>query len=165
MLTLAELLPRELRTEITMADIFLSFGCNRSRSLRQDVSISIWAHTLVLAGNGSLYVYAIYPLFQFYLQLNNIFLDFCSFGYNAEGQLGTGDTTNQPTPVRVNLGIPIASVEAGWTASYILAKNGSVFSWGKNTCAAVFAWHQSHILILSTFSVMGSLDIPLMLVL
>jgi alpha-tubulin suppressor-like RCC1 family protein len=55
------------------------------------------------------------------------------WGYNANGQLGNGSTTNSPSPVKVtNLSNAIA-IAAGWYHTCALIATGSVECWGDDT--------------------------------
>jgi hypothetical protein len=68
-------------------------------------------HSLVLLENGDVY----------------------SFGKNAFGQLGLGDTTDRLTPTRITaLPGPAAAVEAGNLYSLVLLENGDVYAFGDN---------------------------------
>ncbi|TSK17915.1 RCC1 and BTB domain-containing protein 1 [Bagarius yarrelli] len=58
-----------------------------------------------------------------------------SWGYNNCGQVGSGSTSNQPTPRRVSgclLNKVVVSVACGQTATMAVTDNGEVFSWGYN---------------------------------
>jgi len=56
-----------------------------------------------------------------------------AFGYNSNGQLGDGSTTNWLTPVRVNLGGNKAqAIAAGYYHSLILLDDGTVMAFGYN---------------------------------
>jgi alpha-tubulin suppressor-like RCC1 family protein len=59
------------------------------------------------------------------------------WGYNAAGQLGDGDTTDSPVPVRVNLPSPVSQVFQGGSGpnngqSIAVLENGTVWTWGDN---------------------------------
>jgi alpha-tubulin suppressor-like RCC1 family protein len=69
-----------------------------------------------------------------------------AWGRNSNGQLGTGDTTGQLTPVRVrkgnyagstylgdNAANGITAIRAGGNASIVILADGTVMSWGGNT--------------------------------
>ena len=57
-----------------------------------------------------------------------------SWGNNAYGQLGTGNTTANNEPVAVHdILHPIESIKCGQYSSYLLTKNGEVYSFGRNT--------------------------------
>jgi len=57
-----------------------------------------------------------------------------AFGYNANGQLGDGSTTNRLTPVRVNHGGNKAqAIAAGGLHSLILLDDGTVMAFGCNS--------------------------------
>jgi alpha-tubulin suppressor-like RCC1 family protein len=53
------------------------------------------------------------------------------WGYNADGELGNGTTTNSSTPVAVSLGKPFA-ISAGLYHTCALALYGTIFCWGYN---------------------------------
>jgi len=58
-------------------------------------------------------------------------------GYNGQGQLGDGTTTNTASPVTpINLGsatpIDIADLGGGISAVQVLMDNGDLYSWGRN---------------------------------
>jgi alpha-tubulin suppressor-like RCC1 family protein len=54
-----------------------------------------------------------------------------AFGDNFYGQLGTGNTTDAPTPVPLQLD-SIVAIAAGQHHSLALRSNGDVYSWGRN---------------------------------
>ena len=59
-----------------------------------------------------------------------------AWGANAQGQLGTGDTTAQDSPVPVSgfpTGTRIVAVTAGQFHSVALAEDGTVYAWGYNS--------------------------------
>jgi alpha-tubulin suppressor-like RCC1 family protein len=71
--------------------------------------------TLALASDGTLY----------------------SWGGNSNGQLGNNSTTDNPTPVAVDMsgalaGKTITAISAGTNFSLALASDGMVFAWGSN---------------------------------
>ncbi len=70
------------------------------------------AHSLAVATDGSVY----------------------AWGFNASGQLGTGDTADAPTPQLVAMpsGAPIASVAAGGSHSLALTTTGTLLAWGSD---------------------------------
>lgn len=53
------------------------------------------------------------------------------WGYNSEGQLGIGNTTNQATPVQPLIG-KVKSFAAGYVHSCAILVDGSVSCWGRN---------------------------------
>lgn len=57
-----------------------------------------------------------------------------AWGYNFDGQLGNGTTTNRLTPARVILpgGVKAAAVAAGSNHSLAVTTTGKVFAWGSN---------------------------------
>lgn len=55
-----------------------------------------------------------------------------SWGYNSDGQIGDGTTTDRPTPVHVWLPVPATAVAAGAYFSLALGDDGSVWAWGYN---------------------------------
>jgi alpha-tubulin suppressor-like RCC1 family protein len=57
-----------------------------------------------------------------------------AWGYNAEGQLGNGTTTNSTTPVATSLpaGTTVTAVSGGAQHSLALTSTGSVLAWGDN---------------------------------
>ncbi len=58
-----------------------------------------------------------------------------SWGNNATGQLGNGNTTNATTPQKVQLpsGISATAVAAGTNHSLAVGTDGKVYAWGNNT--------------------------------
>lgn len=57
-----------------------------------------------------------------------------SWGSNAVGGLGTNNTVNRSSPVRVGSGTNWAQVEAGpFECSYAIDTSGNLFAWGGNT--------------------------------
>jgi alpha-tubulin suppressor-like RCC1 family protein len=54
------------------------------------------------------------------------------FGYNEDGQLGDGTTTNSPTPVQVTGGGTFAALAAGDTFTCGRTSGGGVSCWGSN---------------------------------
>ena len=87
-----------------------------------DISVG-GLHSLSLAADGTLY----------------------NFGYNGNGQLGDSSGSGKLIPVRTkkggytgfrylgdNINNPIVSISAGWMHSMVLAKDGSVYSFGIN---------------------------------
>jgi alpha-tubulin suppressor-like RCC1 family protein len=54
-------------------------------------------------------------------------------GYNQDGQLGDGNTTNQYTPAQVPGITGVTAVAAGWTMAIALKNDGTVWSWGSNS--------------------------------
>ena len=57
-----------------------------------------------------------------------------AWGYNADGELGDGGTTNSDVPVKVKLpaGTKVTAVAAGGYYSLALTSTGTVFAWGYN---------------------------------
>ncbi len=75
-----------------------------------------YMHVIALADDGNLY----------------------AWGYNTYGQLGNGLTTSSEAPVAVTMtgalsGKTITAVAASYFASFALASDGTVYSWGYNT--------------------------------
>lgn len=70
-------------------------------------------HSLVLTGAGEVY----------------------AWGQNNCGQVGSGSTTNQPTPRKVTSGIGgryCVGIACGQTSSMAIVEDGEVFGWGYN---------------------------------
>ncbi|MGE3587483.1 MAG: hypothetical protein AB7L17_07145 [Ilumatobacteraceae bacterium] len=59
-----------------------------------------------------------------------------STGLNADGQLGTGNTTNRTTPGAVNVS-NIVQIASGREHAYALDDQGRVWAWGDNSKGAV----------------------------
>ena len=58
-----------------------------------------------------------------------------SWGYNVDGQLGNGTTTNAGTPVKVSLpaGVTATAAAAGANHSLAVGSDGKLYAWGDNT--------------------------------
>ena len=58
-----------------------------------------------------------------------------SWGYNVDGQLGNGTTTNAGTPVKVSLpaGVTATAAAAGANHSLAVGSDGKLYAWGVNT--------------------------------
>jgi len=58
-----------------------------------------------------------------------------AWGFNTDGELGDGTTTNSDVPVNVKLpaGTKVTAVAAGGYYSLALTSTGAVFAWGFNT--------------------------------
>lgn len=91
-----------------------------ARSLRAtpvtSVSCGLY-HTLAVAADGAL----------------------LSWGQNAQGQLGTGDTEDRRVPVQVAglWGLPVQGCAAGEAHSVALSAGGQVFAWGRSQSGAL----------------------------
>jgi alpha-tubulin suppressor-like RCC1 family protein len=55
------------------------------------------------------------------------------WGYNAQGELGNGATTDSSTPIIVGGGLQFASVSAGHYHVCARSTAGSTYCWGDNT--------------------------------
>ncbi|WP_208029780.1 RCC1 domain-containing protein [Rhabdothermincola sediminis] len=55
-----------------------------------------------------------------------------AWGYNGDGQLGTGDTTDQTSPVQIGTGTDWASVTAGDSHTVAIRTDGTLWAWGRN---------------------------------
>ena len=57
-----------------------------------------------------------------------------AWGYNVDGQLGTGTTANSGTPVKVALpsGVSATAVAAGGDHSLAIGSDGKLYAWGSN---------------------------------
>ena len=57
-----------------------------------------------------------------------------SWGNNAHGQLGTDNTTNSTTPVKVQLpaGVTATAVAAGANHTLVIGSDGNLYAWGEN---------------------------------
>lgn len=59
-----------------------------------------------------------------------------SWGYNNQGQLGSGNTTQANIPMQIQYfntnSIKIVDIRASYYSSYALADNGDLYSWGYN---------------------------------
>lgn len=113
-----------------------------------DVSES---RTLVLLENGTLYTYGADPVDGVTGQAKQLFTNVeqasCSddfallvtksgalyaWGKNEYGQLGTGDTQDSVSPVRI-MGSGVKKAVAGHDFALALLQDGSVYGWGVNT--------------------------------
>jgi alpha-tubulin suppressor-like RCC1 family protein len=56
-----------------------------------------------------------------------------AWGYNADGEVGNGSTTDVTTPVSVNGLSHVVAVAAGTSHSLALLSNGRVMAWGDNS--------------------------------
>ncbi|XP_077014348.1 RCC1 and BTB domain-containing protein 2 isoform X2 [Tamandua tetradactyla] len=57
------------------------------------------------------------------------------WGYNGNGQLGLGNSGNQPTPCRIAAlqGIRVQRVACGYAHTLVLTDEGQVYAWGANS--------------------------------
>jgi len=57
-----------------------------------------------------------------------------AWGYNADGELGDGDTTQSTTPVQVSLptGVMATAMAAGASHSLAIDSGGKLYAWGSN---------------------------------
>ncbi len=55
------------------------------------------------------------------------------WGRNLSGQLGTGDTRQEPSPVKIDVGRPIERLAAGGDFTCAGATDSTLFCWGANT--------------------------------
>ncbi|MGY3091408.1 alpha-tubulin suppressor-like RCC1 family protein [Hymenobacter sp. UYAg731] len=90
-------------------------GASRHQALAQPETIALGnGHTLVIHANGTLW----------------------ACGYNGDGRLGDGTTTNRLRPVQIGTGTTWRTVSTGGRTgdSYVLAlqTDGSLWSWGNN---------------------------------
>lgn len=55
-----------------------------------------------------------------------------AWGWNNDGQVGDGTTTNRDRPVLVSMpaGVTVTAIAAGWGESLALTSTGDVYSWG-----------------------------------
>jgi YD repeat-containing protein len=58
-----------------------------------------------------------------------------AWGYNAQGQLGNGNTTSQRAPVQVTGLSGVSAIASGDTHSIALKSDGTVSTWGNNGLA------------------------------
>ena len=58
-----------------------------------------------------------------------------AWGFNADGELGDGTTTNTDTPVQVSLpsGVAATAIAGGGRTGYAIGSNGKLYAWGDNT--------------------------------
>ena len=54
------------------------------------------------------------------------------WGYNADGELGNGDTTTRAAPVAVAGGLSFATVSAGYRFACGVTTSGAAYCWGYN---------------------------------
>ncbi|XP_061463580.1 RCC1 and BTB domain-containing protein 2 isoform X3 [Rhineura floridana] len=57
------------------------------------------------------------------------------WGYNGNGQLGLGNSANQPTPCRIAAlqGIHVRRVACGYAHTLVLTEKGMLYAWGANS--------------------------------
>jgi alpha-tubulin suppressor-like RCC1 family protein len=60
-----------------------------------------------------------------------------AWGYNANGQLGDGSTTNRTTPVAVSGLTNVVAIAAGNVHALALKSDGTVWAWGGNTYGSI----------------------------
>ena len=60
-----------------------------------------------------------------------------SWGYNTNGQLGLGDTTQRPAPTLLTTPTSVAAIAVGGYHALALLSNGSVSAWGHNYYGSV----------------------------
>jgi alpha-tubulin suppressor-like RCC1 family protein len=60
-----------------------------------------------------------------------------AWGYNSNGQLGFGDTTQRPTPTQLTTPTSVAAVATGDYHTIALLDDGSVMAWGNNSYGSV----------------------------
>src|SRR5256885_929453 len=58
--------------------------------------------------------------------------DVYAWGWNGNGQLGTGNRVNHLVPVKVQLPEPISMIAAGNSHTLAVTDNGDVYAWGEN---------------------------------
>ncbi len=82
-----------------------------------------------------------------------------TWGSNAQGFLGTGNSTQAsgPTPNHISLGVTVKSVVSGSDAIHALAvgSDGSLWGWGDNTSNAITPGGQSYATPVSVAGVSG----------
>ncbi len=88
----------------------------------------ICATTLVLVSSGLITVLAAPPASATTTELY-------SWGYNPDGELGNGSTTNATTPVKVSLpaGVTATAAAAGGDHSLAIGSDGKLYAWGNNS--------------------------------
>lgn len=115
----------------------------------EEVAVSE-GRTLVLLENGTLYTYGFDPIDGATGQAKQIFSDVAqvsctddfallvtkkgalyAWGKNENGQLGTGDTEDKPTPTRI-VESGVKKAVAGHDFALLLKEDGSVSGWGAN---------------------------------
>jgi hypothetical protein len=57
-----------------------------------------------------------------------------AWGYNGDGELGNGTTTNSTTPVQVSLpvGVTATSISGSGESAYAIGSDGNLYAWGDN---------------------------------
>ncbi|WP_300564981.1 T9SS type A sorting domain-containing protein [Flavobacterium sp.] len=60
-----------------------------------------------------------------------------AWGRNVEGQLGTGNTTNQSLPIQVGTATNWRFVNAGFDTSFAIKTDGTLWAWGFNEFARI----------------------------
>ncbi len=99
-----------------------SGGRRRSRTLPIAAALSIFAASTVVDVATALHASAATT-------------ELYSWGYNNDGQLGNGTTTNAGSPVKVSLpsGVSATAAAAGGNSSFAIGSNGKLYAWGDNT--------------------------------
>ena len=67
-----------------------------------------------------------------------------SWGYNAFGQLGLGNTTSRSSPVQVGALTNWAEVFGGTNRSFAIKTDGTLWAWGDNTVGALGLGNTTH---------------------
>ncbi|KAM9861600.1 hypothetical protein ACI1US_02502 [Leucobacter sp. BZR 635] len=62
-----------------------------------------------------------------------------AWGYNAEGQLGTGDNTTSwlPRPITQPAGVSFVEIDAGAYHTVALGSDGNAYTWGQNSSGEI----------------------------
>src|SRR5919112_1097430 len=68
------------------------------------------------------------------------FTTLTAWGFNGNGELGNGSTTNSSTPVEVGNLDGVEAIATGGSHNLALKDDGTVWAWGSNKCGGPARW-------------------------